>query len=779
MSFAYEPKNEALTQCKDALIAARDASRCYSERGNAWALRFSTAIEAAIEAVVPDGAPIVLLGLGSLATRSMTAYSDLDLTIVYRARVQRQALEIAERLWYNVWDAGFQLDHSVRTIAEVNRAMRDDPRVLMGLLDARALSGDAELGALIRNQATTRWGRQWRSILPELEAERHTRLLRYGDVAGVGEPELKHGVGGLRDLTVLSALGVSCELSKSDLNHIAATHALVASVRIELHRIAGRPREYLSFADRDEVAQQLGFREPWQLSRMLNRALQRTFWLQEELLDRSLTKQNTGHTTKVHLGTTVWNREQHGNRYLVKLPISPLPSRADALAMIAAGIHDGLLPSLGAAKVMTTLPMEEPPGELSPSEHASFLTLLTSGALLRPTVEILTTAEMFWRIFPPWAHANGLAQPNPYHRFSLDRHLLGTVLEASLLRREVHRPDLLVVAAFLHDLAKGLGGDHGEVGAARALIWGTYLGFSTDDSAILARLVRHHLLLVHTALRRDCHDPATIKEVAQAVKDRGTLALLTALTKADSLATGVLSWSASKDALIQELVAQVARALDGEEIVPRSARLPQEIRNRLINEGRNAPIILEWEGRIVVGAPDRPGILASITGSLLADHLDVVAADAEVVDGVALEVLFVTPRRRVSISSEHVHAALRNGLAHPEHVADRVNKMKLTYARELTGSCENAQVLGTTNHSGSATVIEVRAGDRLGLLHELVEAIAAFGCNISAARVETLGTDVVDTFFIDRKGVALLDKERDRIIGLLVAVAEGTLDLAL
>ena len=154
-------------------------------------------------------------------------------------------------------------------------------------------------------------------------------------------------------------------------------------------------------------------------------------------------------------------------------------------------------------------------------------------------------------------------QRNPYHRYTVDRHLLETAAHAARLSRFVGRPDLLVTAALLHDLGKGYEGDHTEVGVELSLIIGARMGFAPEDVTTLTALVEHHLLLPDVATRRDIDDPTTIERVATVVGSEPRLRLLAALTEADGLATGSAAWGPWKAELVSQLVERVAHVLGG------------------------------------------------------------------------------------------------------------------------------------------------------------------------------------------------------------------------
>ncbi len=174
-------------------------------------------------------------------------------------------------------------------------------------------------------------------------------------------------------------------------------------------------------------------------------------------------------------------------------------------------------------------------------------------------------------------------QRNAVHLWTVDRHLIETAVRASAFTRRVSRPDLLLIAALLHDIGKGWPGDH-SVGEVIARDVAARIGFDPADVTVVATLVRHHLLLVETATRRDLDDPATVRSVAEAVGSPGTLELLHALTEADALATGPAAWSSWRAALVADLVKRVSAVLAGQAPPDPEEALPTAQHERLALE---------------------------------------------------------------------------------------------------------------------------------------------------------------------------------------------------
>ena len=220
-------------------------------------------------------------------------------------------------------------------------------------------------------------------------------------------------------------------------------------------------------------------------------------------------------------------------------------------------------------------------------------------------------------------------QRNPVHRFTVDRHLVETAVNASSLTREVSRPDLLLVGAPLHDIGKGQAGDHTEVGVRIVSELAPRLGFDAQDSAVLVDMVAYHLLLPDTATRRDLADPATAAAVAAAVKTPLVLELLDRLTRADAAATGPAAWSQWKASLVTELVGRTQAALDGRPEPARPALTPSQ---RELATGEGVQVLIEpGEGVwwVTVAADDRLGLLGQVAGALAVNRLAVRSARTE------------------------------------------------------------------------------------------------------------------------------------------------------
>ena len=405
--------------------------------------------------------------------------------------------------------------------------------------------------------------------------------------------------------------------------------------------------------------------------------------------------------------------------------------------------------------------------------RGALVRVLAAGQPAIAALETLDQRGLLAAVLPEWAAVRNKPQRNAYHRFTVDRHLLEAAARAAPLALRVERPDLLLLGALLHDIGKGYPGDHTEVGIELIATIGRRMGFTPDDVGTLVSLVRHHLLLADLATRRDLDDPATVQAVVDAVGDRTTLALLAALTEADSLATGPAAWGPWKAGLVADLVQRAGVALSdgaappagpaGGAVTDRHRALMAQV-ERL---GRS--IVVADPPRVTVVARDRPGLLAAVTGVLALRGLDVRSANVSGEGDFAVETFAVdTARGRWpdwELVADEVDAALRGTLA----LAERLAEQARAYAggrRPSSPTPAETRVTVDSGASATSTVVDVRAVDEVGLLHRVTTTLYELGLDVVAARVSTLGEEVVDAFYTRDKptGGKVTDSERIRHI---------------
>jgi [protein-PII] uridylyltransferase len=358
-------------------------------------------------------------------------------------------------------------------------------------------------------------------------------------------------------------------------------------------------------------------------------------------------------------------------------------------------------------------------------------------------------------MLPEWEPVRSRPQRNAYHRFTVDRHLWEAAANASALVDRVSRPDLLLLGALFHDIGKGYPGDHTEVGMKVVREIGARIGLASADVDVLVAMVEHHLLLPDVAMRRDLTDRATISQVADAVGSATVLELLHALTEADSLATGPSAWGSWKEELVSDLVVRAQHVLGGGDV--------REVTWRLFPDAATLERMASGEiditvadDRVTVVNPDLPGSFSRIAGVLSLHGLDVLSAQAHSDEPLAGHSGMAASQFRVLEPSDGVDWRpvvddLRRALAGQLAIEARLVERARTYRRRRAMQAKPPgppQLVFHDQASSNATVIEVRAPTKIGVLHRITKALAEVGLDIRHATVQTIGMEVVDTFYV-------------------------------
>ncbi|SDF36250.1 UTP--GlnB (protein PII) uridylyltransferase, GlnD [Blastococcus aurantiacus] len=722
---------------------------------------------------------LALMAVGSLGRRELPPYGDLDLVLVHDGRPEIAA--IADALWYPVWDAGLRLDHSVRSVDEAVAVASSDVKAGLGLLDARLVAGDPELAGRLRTATLSSWRQAGSRLLPALRDLRRARARQVGELAFLLEPDLKEAFGGLREGQVLRAVAAA-QLADEPTAEVEAAYSFLLDVRDELRRRSGRPTDVLVRQEQRPVAVALGLPGEDALLREVSLAGRRLAFVADETwrrVEAALVRRPRSRYRRVRREPLADGVVRHGDEVVLARDARPGADPGLLLRAAAAAARVDLLLSPYTLKVLAVHSQQLP--EPWPAEvRWSFLRLLASGRSAVPVLEQLDQEGLLSRLIPEWDRVRSLPQRHPWHRFTVDRHLVEAAAAAAELTRDVDRPDLLLVAALLHDIGKGWPGDHSEVGEPIAAAIAARMGFTEADVAVVGTLVRHHLLLPATATRRDIDDPATIDRVAATIgADAAVLQLLHALAQADGAATSASAWSPWKAHLVAALVARVQAKLVGG---------PADQASPVLNPvtptvTATIPDVPGWTGlvtvgiedvadgqQVTIGAPDRPGLLSTCAGVLALNQLDVRAAKITVTDGYATSVFAVRPRFGRApvpeILADGVRAALEGSLP----LAERLRQREADYREDGVRSAPPRISWHNSEVSGAATgIVEVRAGDRAGLLYRLTAAIAGEGLDVTSARIETLGADAVDCFYVcNPSGDAVDPEQRQRVDAALV-----------
>ena len=702
---------------------------------------------------------VALIGVGANGRQDLTLGSDFDLVLVHEKDYKID--EIAEKLWYPIWDLGIKLDHSVRTSSQVRNVASMDLAVVLGWLDARTIVGNENLEKQISSLVLQDWRAFADKRLKELYEQVLARKEKEGELSQLIEPDLKESYGGLRDITILRAVAATwkIDIPKKILDE---NSQILQDIRDALHTVLDKPSDKLIRQEQVSVAQLTDLKDADQLIRKVSysgRIIAHhsdVIWHKvNSLISKSsfIKKLKTENRIPLVDGVVIQDNEV----VLAKDSKIALDETL-GLRLAAASSQAGLFI---AEHTLERIKREAKPLVQPWNQEAkdAFISLLGSGRHLISTWESLDFAGLIDTWFPIWSQVRGCPQNSQIHSFTVDRHLLETAIYANNYTREVSRPDLLLVGSFFHDIGKGGEKDHSDEGAEIMQKLAPNLGFNKEDSEILVKLVQHHLLLPEFATKRDLEDPLTISSVSKIVENETFLDLLYYLTLADMFATGPLASSEWRQQLIQELVEKVRNEIRGVklEINPHLSKEKQDLVNR------KDDLVLEMKElsdgiSLTIVTQDQTGLLGLIAGVLSIEKLLVRSARTETIGKKAVTTWRVNSLFGDPVSTSQISQTLNLALRGNINIDEKL-KARAEYLPKPTNIVK-AKIIELKEVSTSSSVIEVRAHDEPGFLSKVANEIAKNGIDIHAAIVETLGSEVVDVFYVREPTGQVLSQER-------------------
>ena len=731
---------------------------------------------------------VALAAVGSVGRGDAGPLSDYDLVLLHYGRTMSsgEVTRLADRIWYPIWDAGVRLDHSVRTVSQCRQVAAEDLIAAVGLLDISLVAGDAEVVAAARATVSHDWRANARKRLPQLTEAMALRHQRHGDLAQSIEPDLKEAHGGLRDMRVLSALAEAW-LADRPRGEVDTAYGLLLDARDAVHVVTGRGRDRLGREEHDAVAALLGYDDPDDLladvsdaGRSIAYALDGTLRRAGQSQRARVLRVGPRRPQMIPLGHGLFESDGEvvlgAGRLLDGDP--HLPIRA---AVVAARAN---LPIAPTTLENLATRCSDVPTPWSPLARSLFSDLLAAGPGLVTVWEGLDQQGIIERWLPEWASVRSRPQRNAVHRHTVDRHLIETVVHATGLLRGVARADLLLLGALLHDIGKLPGAhDHSATGSPIAERVMRRLGHDEDDVAVVASLVREHLTLIELATRRDHSDPRTIYAVLTAVDgDSDRFELLLALTEADAVAAGPKAWTDWRAALLLQLATAVRARLRpatpaAGEVEP--ALVPDDVVRTLVSGEPHVHVVHNGGSfRIDIADRDRLGLFADTAGLLAAEGLVVRTAILRTFDGMALNEWHVESPSDVAPEQDRIVRGLMR-LA----TGDRGPLSLLDRRRQLTARPSGTSTIGTPGQpralvvpgaSTEATVIEVRAHDRPGLLHELGMCFAKAGVSVRSAHIATYAGQTLDTFYVsDFSGRPLDPGKVAQVVAAVIDTCDG------
>lgn len=742
----------------DSSLIGTGLSRAYTAEIDAWLQ--------SVVGGVGEMRGVALAAVGGYGRGDLSMGSDLDLLLIHNG--SGHVADVAERIWYPIWDSGMKLGHAVRTVDEALDLAAGDLDTATSLLDIRLIGGEEKLVRELAEKSRAQWrdnADRMLSLLSEGTRQRHAEA---GEVAFLLEPDLKLSRGGLRDVHSLHWIDLADDdlMEDSERQGLVGPHDMLLSARVELHRSTGRHSNQLLLQDQDEVASALGYGDADDLMADVSQAARTVAWITDAVLHRMYLRstrrrwrsrvRTVGHGIRLVDDTLVLDDDAPVSTDSV-LPLRVAYVAAEEDAFIERSVLDRL------ADESPNLPDPWPP-----EARDVLVDLLLLGSDAIRTLEALDQVDLLSRLLPEWAPNRSRPQRNAYHRYTVDRHLMEAAAEAANIADRVERPDLLVLGGLFHDIGKGYDGDHSEVGVDLVRRIATRMGYPPADVDVLAALVRHHLLLPDIASRRDLEDEDTIRFVADEIGSVNTLELLGALTEADSIATSRAAWNGWKADLVGDLVERTSHYLQTGGTVIQPAFPPADLVERLL-AGEE---FVELKGHeLTVMTEDRRGTFSRVAGALALHGVEILEAQLHTENGRALEVLRVGGGigldERPKQVAEDVRQALRGRVAIRARLLQRARNYR--FQRATTAVRVDPQVIIDNELSSTYTVLEVRGPDSIGLLYRVTRAIADLDLDIYTAKVQTLGDDVIDSFYVlDSDGMKVTDIHHQREIELAI-----------
>jgi [protein-PII] uridylyltransferase len=774
----------------------------------------AAAVDGAIAGLTRDAlgsaSGISVVAVGGYGRGELSPHSDIDLLFVLRSTAGVNAATLRGML-YPLWDAGFQVGHAARSPKDTMERAGEDLDAATAILSARLVAGDpAPYEELLDRRARflKKEGKRLARRIVEATAARHRAVDRAGWSLA---PDLKDDVGGLRDVHALGWLSVVAGITAGD-EELGAAAELVLAAREALHAESKRKLDRLRIDLQEAVARRLGLSGDDGADQLMTeihsaaRSIEHTSQAARDALAERILggPKRSGSIHSVGEGITI----QDG--VIVVEPVEDRSAAERTLRALATRSQTGRpIARATLAWMRSTLTASGEP-RWDDGMRAAFFDIL-AGPHAPAALEAADQVGLWRALMPEWLGIRGRAQHDPYHRYTVDGHSFLTVGEVTrvtteeTLGREAVRDagDIrtLLLAALLHDVGKGSGEDHSVAGTRLAAAVCDRMGLAGADTAEVVFLVRHHLLLVDTATRRDLEDPAVVTGMADAVGSARRLRLLVLLSIADGRATGPQGWSEWKAALVGDLWRKTLVALETGtaptrdeqwrrtrvravealeptlagrvdavvETMPPSylaaasdADLAADVR-MLLQPAGDAVVRYRMDDTgdaghvtITVVVPDRPGTLARTAGVFTLHRISVLRAQAySVSSGYALERFTVASPGEGALERfvTDLEASYANRLSVDARVARKISDYRPSQQFH-----PDVRILDDA--SSHSTVIEVRAPDWLGLLYAITAGLSDLDLDIHVAKIDTLGDRVVDVFYVRTSTGAKLDQEQ-------------------
>lgn len=795
--------------------------------------------------LVPKGKNISLIAVGGYGRGELHPASDIDLMLLLHQPAHNKLKIFLETFIRFLWDMGMEVGHSARTLKDCLSESKKDITVATNLMEARLLVGDQDIfDQMMKISGPTKLWPSPKFFAAKWE-EQIARHKRFDDTAYNLEPNIKEGPGGLRDIQMISWV-TQREFGTASL-HDLVTHGFLTEeeyralirgrnylwqLRCGLHYLAGRREDRLLFDHQRALASMAGFedkpgslaveqymkryyrtvKELSLLNEILLQHFQEAVLTKGRLRNRSLSRRFRAHGDFI---------ETVDEKVFVKTPWAMLEmflllqQHPELKGVRASTIR----------QIRTHLSLIDKNFRKDLANRSLFMEILRQPSGITHELRRMNAYGVLGAYLPAFGRIVGQMQHDLFHVYTVDEHILFvlrnirrfTVPEfatefpmASLIIKNLVKPERLYVAALYHDIAKGRGGDHSELGEKETRRFCVMHALSEYDTRLICWLVRHHLTMSTVAQRQDIYDPDVIENFARLVGDQEHLDNIYLLTVADMRGTSPKVWNEWKRGLLAQLYQETSRMLrhgfgSPMDVDEHLAEIKSETREQL--SARNIPLerveqfwqqleneyflrhsidSLAWHARAIAASdkadlplvaatynsevggtevllytPDQMGLFSTITGALDKRGLTVVDARMHATrDGNIIDTFVVLDRDNKALTNENdilqLQTELRDELMHDQAGNKRLGT-RLT--RQLKHFPVKTNVQFAQSANGQLSIIEVTAQDRPGLLHQIALALLNCQLRLVAAKIATYGERAEDIFFVtDLNGDSITDE---------------------
>ena len=786
-----------------------------------------------------------LVAVGGYGRHELMPGSDIDLMILLAKKPDRAEQEKLSGFLTFLWDIGLEVGHSVRTIRDCVREGKADVTVMTTMLESRLITGSPELYEKFEQAISPRKIWSSRKFFEAKLEEQQNRHLRFNDTAYNLEPNIKEGPGGLRDIQIIGWVAKrhfgarSLEelvqhrfITEAEYQLLDSGQQHLWRVRFALHRIAGRREDRLLFDYQKKIAEAFGFKSGEhnlaieQFMQQYYRTIMELERLSEMLLQ--IFREEILLTKSQRRLTPLNERFNLRNNYLEVAHAEVFKQHPSALMELFLLISlnercEGVTAST-IRLVREHLYLVDEAYRSNDDVNHLFMQLMSAPNGMTHQMRRMNSYGFLAAYIPAFAKITGRMQYDLFHAYTVDQHTIFVIRNLRRFALDKHRdefpfcndvyeelenPCLLYLAALFHDIAKGRGGDHSELGAEEATLFCLQHKLNRKETRIVSQLVRDHLLMSVTAQRKDISDPDVVRDFAQRVGSVSMLNYLYLLTVADIRSTNPKLWNNWKDALLQQLYratkAVIRRGIDHapdiEEIIEENrdaayeqmADLPftreqiDSVCDRLPGDYflRHHPLEIKWHVNTILSNPEQARLVSirqstytrntkvfvygeqaahafsQVTGTLGALGLDILNAEIFTTrDDKLMDTFIIQDRNGQAVTDPAVIAQIEARLLKALQ-SDSIYKKSLNSrkSRQLKSFDHPTQVHFDQDYLNQRTVMEISAIDMPGVLSTIANVIAAKDLSITHAKISTLGEKIDDIFYLTTpSGKAITDK---------------------